>query len=1415
MSLIEDDPTQLTKEQIQAILDNAASMPIEDMLPVPDESLATDNVSMSNNVDQMIDGKTPPPPKPVEEYETMDYVGDAARGLAYGASKGLGEMYNLALRGANYVEEDILGYTREEGIIDVDDEYEVEIQAPKTVAGQITSGVGQLGVGMIPGLQIVKAASWASKVGMYGSSLLAGKIGLTKGSTNLLANNVGRKAVSLNNHKVLKSMAQTGASGAVAEQLVFDPTDARLADLAASSNIPILKDIGEQLKYNEGDSETTARLKMALEGLGVGVVFDGAIQGITLFGRVITPKSVDEGSLNAKSKPMSIDAIEELANRTRIDESETGELSARSSQVIKEALIKQGKSTDYIDKYVGSINLHRINSGQGETYNLINETGVALRDNYLRKKSVSDVGPVKSEWPPVKANAESLEEAAQLLGHENGKTMLDVVSKNENTLKIQVDTNGSVVLGPGLNGATGYALAARQLLIDTSDVVFSLAREAKTLKAQGRESLSEYKQVKAAYVQQLLAYETVQNTVNGISNEAGRLLQSFNINIGNANKARYINDLVESGGKDVDSLIDDMGSKELIGNAMLQKRIDIMGKGVRRNWLQKIKAGIGEYWYNSILSAIDTQVVNIAGNFGVQIARTLVEGGIGATRGSLRLLGAKTTGQDLDPSSVMVFGDVAQRLRSMGAKTGSGDLSQVQRDVIAGKQNPIVLDNMIMNIKKGKYGPDKDVAILNDPKKFDEIYKKEADAIVDSQGSATSNIVKAGRLFNEILKKEMPVDPRYGKFEIAEQAGKEKAIGIPLLGRVIRAPTTLMSAFDTAFKSVADNMAMYEQAYRTVRSIKYEVEKSGGTYKMELPNGKKVSYDKDNFTLVGDKGVGDTGTPNNLTASEMVEYLVANPTPKMLKDAEREFLEATFQQENWATKGGEAFRRILDKSGIGLGTALMPFVRTPLNLLAYSLDRTPLGLMTPDAFKNRKLIRKLEGVDQSKLTDEELVKYRRLVGDEKLIKEKRINRQVAGMVYMTGAYQLAQLGIITGGGPTDPTERNRLQKTGWSPYSIKIGSKYYPISRLDPFSQIAALAADYQFVTNELAEADLTPAERRDGGLLAYHVVSQMAKNLSVMITDKTYLKSMGEIMDTVYSPRGNVVEKFAAASAKAGGGIVGGLIPNILSRTAESFASVDENGNKQANMFYDPIIKDSYVNMSALKLFVAKLTSKIPGARESLVDFFGESVELFPRVNEFGSHMNREKPLEIFSGTDNLSGPEYAIKKSLNTIVVTRPGYRRDTADLSSTLAMLGIDAKRPDPYFVVPGTKAKVKLNSFLYYKKSMYEGERYKEYLESVINSEEYGRLNEVEKNKGRKVANNIRKQLLENAKKMAIQVTISAMQQPEIYLMLDIDDKLINDSIATNNTVSERRFAEFVKEKEMLMKRIAQERVDNIK
>ena len=1404
------ETTLPTEQEMRDILDRIyreTTVTEEEVSSEPDRMRSPETIGESRK--QFIGDEIPPPDKSEDDFGFGDYVSDVGRGIAYGASKGIGQMYNLALDAGNYIEEDLLN-----GSIDVvpNEDYEVEIAEPQTMAGQLASGVGQLGVGLVPGLGILKVAGGITKMGAYGLS----RIGLSGGNTNLLATGLGKKAVSIANNNVVKSMAKGGATAGVAEQLVFDPTDARLADLAASTDVPILKDVGELLKYHEGDSEMTARIKMAAEGLGIGTVMDGAVQLVSVFGRAIKPRTVDESPLGKKGKPLTVEQLEELADEAKLDGNPSGDLSPRAQMVIKSTLEKQGRPTEFIDKYVGSINLNRINSSQYEVYNLINETGEALRDNYLKDNP-------NGTWPPTQTNNKSLEQAADLLGHKDVNGMLDVVSKNQGTLRLRTDPEGNVVLGSGLKGATEYALAARQLLVDTADVLFGLAREANTLKKQGRESLSEYKQVKAAYTQQLLAYESIQNTVNGIANESGRLLQSFNINIPNGPKARWMDDLVESGGKDIDSLIQSMSKEEFVGSAAMQKRIDLLKKGVQKNWLQNVKAGIGQYWYNSILSAVDTQIVNIAGNLGVQFARTAIEGTFGATRGSLRLLGAKFTGEEVDPSSVMLFGDLYQRLRGMtvGKASGSGkanvvslEIKEIDNLLRQGKENPLVIDNLFYNIRAGRYGkntdnlpPDQFVTQIVSKEGMSNLYKKELDAMVASHGASVSNAAKTGRLFLEVLRKEMPVDPRYGRYEISEKAGTVQSIP-SIVGRVIRAPTTGMAAFDTMFKAIADNAALYEMASRQVRAIRYELQRKGGSEVVELADGTKVTVDEKHFKLVGDDGAGEALDPRNLNASEMIEYLVANPTPKMLQDAEKEFLEATFQQQNALTKGGEAFRRILDKSGIGLGTALMPFVRTPLNLLIYSLERTPLGLLSPDAFKNRKMLKQLRDVDVDDLTEEQAKKFRELSRTEELIKEQRINRQLAGMTYLTGAYSLAQAGIITGGGPTDYAERDRMRKTGWEPYSIKINDKYYPISRLDPFSQIAALASDFQYITNELSQAKLSPAEREDFNTLSFFVAKSMFKNLVTMISDKTYLKSMGEIMDTVYSPRSdNMLEKAIAASAKAGGTIVGGLVPNIVSRTAESFASVDEEGNKQANFFYDPVIKDSYVNMNALKLFVAKMTSKIPGARETLKDILGEeNAGLYPRIDEFGSIVNRAKAAKIFNDTDtNATYLESTLKKVGNTVVLTRPGTRIPTAGLSATLAELKIKPKFTDPNIKIPGTSQKKKLNSFLYYKKSIYEGERYVEYLTETIESDAYKKLYRISiENDSRKpVVDKLRAELIENAKRMAITVTEDAMNNREVYMLAGLNDRVIQSALVKESSLLTSEYEVLVNEKQKLM------------
>ena len=1385
-----------------------------DVMNQPEDTRPT----LTEVAERQIDGVTP---KEEEEEDAskidVSYLSDTVQGIGYGVTEGFGNMYELGQNVGNWAEEKI----NENFDTDLDyiqpEEFVNPLEAPKTMAGQLASGVGQLATGFIPGLGVLRLGAGLFRIG---ANLGSKSNTLTSAATNLLSSSLGKKAVSATTSSAMKLAGAT----AVAEQLVFDPKDPRLADLAASTNVPILKDIGNLLKANEGDSEATLRIKMAAEGFGVGVVVDKGISGLTFLGRAIKSRM---------GKPtkgdMTIDELEELS--TQIGLPEGGELGAYAQLKIKEVLSKKGYDTEYIDKYIGSINLTKIQSSQWETYNLINETGQAL------KKIAKEKGEV---WPPVKSNQKSLQEASQILGHDSIDTMTDVLKQNESVMKMTTTKDGAVTLGAGLEGATAYALAARQVLLNQVDTTFALAKEIKDLQTKIKKGESTdtgaLNDMRASYVQQLLTFETIQSTVNGIANESGRLLQSFNVNIGNAKKAAFFGKIVEAGGNDVDALIDKMSKGDL---SQLSDRIKVFTDAQGpEGALGRIKAGIGEYWYNSILSAPDTQAVNILGNLGVQLMRTVVDGSVGAVRGNLRLLGGWATGKKVDPASVMVFGDVWQRVRGMTVGTRSAStLSRVKETAdkleAKGYNHPAVLDAMILDIKRGAYKgidgkkTDNVEEVLEnfvDPKTgetgFDALYNRTKNDMIDRYGASVQNWVKTVKLFGNTLRLELPPDPRYSRYEIGEQASNR---AIPtVVGRFVRLPTTTMSAFDTMFKSIADNASLYEAAYRQVRAIRYEVGKNGGSYTMDIGSDvtskggakdelKKVIFNDNQFTIPGTGKIDpETGkiidSVENLNASEMIEYLVANPTQRMLKEAEQEMLEATFQQQNMFTKSGEAVRRILDKSGIGLGTALMPFVRTPINLLGYTLDRTPAGLLSGERFQNRAALKKLSEIDKDKMTSTEQKRYKKLLREENIIREKFVNRQIVGATYLTGAYYLAQTGMITGGGPTDYTERKRLESTGWRPYSYRtkeateLGDeyKYYPISRLDPFSQMAGLAADFQFITNELAQAELSPAARKDVAALTKHVLGNMGEAVIKMIGDKTYLKSMGEIVDAIYAPRGEeqgFFEKAGKTAAKVSGSVIAGGVPNIVSRTAEAFAEVNPDGTKQSNFFYDPIIQDAYIDMSMLRLFAIKATSKIPGVREGLAEL-DDDLKFYPRIDEFGSTMDRERTASILAGTSpsNRSYSNNTIASVLGDSFVSRPGHREDTADLSTTLASLGIKEKRTKNYLTIPNTNERIKLKPVIYYNLSLKEGLAYRQGLEELFasniwkNTEDSLRNNPRDRNK----IYNEQKKLIDRIKNSVVKYYAVELLHPDILEYHGVDDKRTLDAFAKMYTTQRKEY-----------------------
>lgn len=167
---------------------------------------------------------------------------------------------------------------------------------------------------------------------------------------------------------------------------------------------------------------------------------------------------------------------------------------------------------------------------------------------------------------------------------------------------------------------------------------------------------------------------------------------------------------------------------------------------------------------------------------------------------------------------------------------------------------------------------------------------------------------------------------------------------------------------------------------------------------------------------------------------------------------------------------------------------IMPFVRTPTNLVHGFIQRTPiLGKL------NRQLAADLASGDPIRVAAAK-------------------GKQAVGAMLWTGATILALDGRITGGGPKDGKLRARLMETGWQPYSFVLGNaedgyRYVQYSRIDPFGMFFGLAADFADISGHVDDTEL--------GELAAMMSTAIAKN----ITSKTYLTGMIDAINALSQP--------------------------------------------------------------------------------------------------------------------------------------------------------------------------------------------------------------------------------------------------------------------------------------------------------
>lgn len=201
---------------------------------------------------------------------------------------------------------------------------------------------------------------------------------------------------------------------------------------------------------------------------------------------------------------------------------------------------------------------------------------------------------------------------------------------------------------------------------------------------------------------------------------------------------------------------------------------------------------------------------------------------------------------------------------------------------------------------------------------------------------------------------------------------------------------------------------------------------------------------------------------------------------------------------------------------------ILPFVKTPANILRTTLERSPAGWG-----KAIKAFQAYRTAVKGDVKPAEVQKLRGAAADA-------ISRATLGTAMLAGFAGYAASGGMTGGGPTNAKEKNLLRETGWQPYSfvVKMGGKkhYVPFSRFEPIASLLGFAAD-------LAEI----RDQKDAGDAAEKAVGAVVENL----VSKSYLQGLSDAAAFITEPK--------IFGRQYISNMVGSLVPNIVNRAAKA----------------------------------------------------------------------------------------------------------------------------------------------------------------------------------------------------------------------------------------------------------------------
>ena len=283
--------------------------------------------------------------------------------------------------------------------------------------------------------------------------------------------------------------------------------------------------------------------------------------------------------------------------------------------------------------------------------------------------------------------------------------------------------------------------------------------------------------------------------------------------------------------------------------------------------------------------------------------------------------------------------------------------------------------------------------------------------------------------------------------------------------------------------------------------------------------------------------------------------LMANPSREIIDAATAQAAKATFTED--PGKITKALMEIREKVP---GTHfILPFLMTPGNIFRTSMLSTPLApLMT---------------------------KYKEAIakgGAEATLARTRMG---IGTTVMLTTLDLAVNDKISGGGP-DPqsSEYRALIRTGWRPYSVKVGDKWVSYRGIEPFTTVIGMGAD---VGEVIKRAGNAAGDVSDTASLIFDMAAATVFGIGQNMLERSYLTGLSDFIDAIRQADTKGPQWFE--------NFISSFTPRIL---------------LDARQITDPSIYDA-------RTLTEKIKQRIPGMQEDLIQ----------RRDEWG------RPLSIDSG--------------------------------------------------------------------------------------------------------------------------------------------------------------------------------------